>query len=602
LSVDPQVEMLSFYERELAYLREMGAVFAQRYPKIAARLQLGPSQCEDPHVERLLESFAFLTGRLHRDIAAEFPEITQALLQVLYPQLVAPVPSMAIAQFTVSSAEGKFTTGHRIPAQTPLIAESRQGHVCRFRTGAPITLWPVRVERLGFQAAGDFRFLDRWGSVRSVLRMALTATSETMADLEIDNLRLFVNGEGGTVSNLVALLLTRVRTIVLLPDGDVTRPVFIDKGELRQAGFADDEALLAYPEHAHKGYRLLQEYFAFPQKFRFFDLCGLDRAPKADSLEILFCLDGHPSDLTVNRDNLVPGCAPIINLFQKISDPIRLDHRQHRYPLFGDSVRQRTTEVHSVLKVTATPKNESEGNVISPFFSFRHHGSVAPNSYWVAHRQQVLQEDMPGTETQLSFVDLDYRDSLPEEKIVYAHTLCTNRNLAAQIPSGAMLQIDRASPLAEVHCLTSPTAPITPDLGSEAYWKLISHLSLNYLSLTEGAQSLSALKEILTLYASSHDPSHAKQIHGIAGLTCRRKMHHMGEDAWRGFCRGLEVTLAFDERLYVGTSALLLASVLNHFFALYTSINSFSQLVVKRTQREELWHRWPPMAGEQILL
>jgi type VI secretion system protein ImpG len=202
----------------------------------------------------------------------------------------------------------------------------------------------------------------------------------------------------------------------------------------------------------------------------------------------------------------------------------------------------------------------------------------------------------------LTFLDLDFQPHQPPTQTLFAHTLCTNRDLAAQLPAGTLLQIEEAAPLARIVCLNKPTAALPPPLNGATQWRLISHLSLNYLSLSAGRESLLALREILRLYNFADRPSIHQQINGIRELSSRKVVRRLGTEAWRGFCQGTEVRLVFDESLYVGSSAFLLAAVLQHFFALYTSVNAFTQLVIHSQQREGIWKQWPPTAGEQIIL
>jgi type VI secretion system protein ImpG len=223
-------------------------------------------------------------------------------------------------------------------------------------------------------------------------------------------------------------------------------------------------------------------------------------------------------------------------------------------------------------------------------------------AFWHARRVPSLRKDVPGSEMLLTLVDLDFQPFQPPNETIYAHTLCTNRQLAVQLLSGALLQTDVAAPVSRIVCLTKPTAQISPPSDGSTLWRLISHLSLNYLSFSSGEESLKALREILKLYCSSEHAVAHQQIQGIREMSLRRTVQRVGSQAWRGFANGTEVTLTFDENAYVGGGAFLLASVLNRFFALYTSVNSFTQTVAKSQQREGVWKRWQPLAGEQTVL
>ena len=596
-------ELLRYYRSELTYLRRMGGEFAALYPRVAGRLELGRDECADPQVERLIESFAFLTARLQRDLESEFPEVTTALLGVLYPQFTAPVPPMAVARFDVDPEQGKLTTGFTIGRHTPLFAYTRQGHPCRFRTCYPVTLWPLTVTYAAVEDTAQFDFLDGRSEVAAVLRLKLRCDAGYLSELELKRLRFYLDGEAGLLGALYELLFCNVVDVVALT-GSEARPVRLPRGSILPVGFGDDEDVLPYPRQSHPGYRLLQEYFAFPAKYHFFDLDNLDLCRRGRELDILFLLDKIPAGAEfIGPGNFVLGCTPIINLFRKTTEPIRLDHRTAEYRLVPDKRRERMTEVHSILSVSASSNAEDETRRFEPFYSYSHAmDGGGGRAFWHARRAASLNQDIPGTEVFLSFLDLDFRPTDPPAQTVYAHTLCTNRELAAQLPAGAALQIEEQAPLFGISCLTKPTLPAQPPLRGETLWRLVSHLSLNHLSLSEGPDGLPALREILKLYSPEDSPSAEQQIAGLHSMECRRIVRHVGRDAWRGFCRGTEVTLEFDEEMYVGGGAFLLAAVLERFFALYASVNSFTQLRIKSRQREGVWKQWPPTVGEKIVL
>lgn len=600
-------EPLSTYLAELAYLRRMGAAFARRHPKVAARLQLEANECADPHVERLLEGFALLTARLHDRIDSGHSRIAETLLDILYPQLTATVPAMAIARFDLNEMESLVTTAYHLPRHTKLAAPAGSGEDCRFLTGAPLDLWPLSVAQVALVSPNRFLCLDGTAEVGGVLHVQLRAPEEALREMELSSLRFFINGDRATVPTLVDLIFRGLRGVVLLPDGDETRAVTLPAHALSHVGFSDEEALLPYPPTAHAGYRLLQEYFHFPRKFQFFDLAGLERRGACDQLELLFLFDRNPGSLYVDRNTLCLGCVPVINLFEQTSDPLRIDHTRVAYPLEGNAVRRRTTEIHSVRRLSCSPLANVRDQEIYPYFGYRRRGEDGQAQlFYTLKRRLCFQEDMPGTELELSLVDVGGRNCAERaedfgETIVYAHTWCTNRELAAELAGGAPLLIDRPSPLAKGVLLMKPTLPVQPQLGKEGVWRLMSQLSLNYLSL-QGETGLTALKEILGLYAPL-DSAHAdRQIRGLRAFSCRPTTAHLGDEAWRGFCRGLELELQFDEEFYTGTGFYLFGAVLNHFFGLYASVNSFVQLTARRVNGENEWHRWTPRAGAAALL
>ncbi|MCP4696329.1 MAG: type VI secretion system baseplate subunit TssF [Gammaproteobacteria bacterium] len=597
--------LLRYYTQELTYLRKMGAVFADQYPKIGARLELGEEECPDPHVERLIEAFAFLTGRIQRNIDSEFPIFTTALLENLYPHYLLPVPSLAIVQFETDPEQGQFTGGHLIRKQTPLFTQTPQGEVCRFRTCYPVTLWPLHVSFAGIEPVEKYKFLDASPETAGVLRLRFTVQNTFLKPLKLDRIRLHLHGAWLTIAPLYELLSLHILRIALLsPNSD--RPTAVIPAEaLAPAGF--DEEILPYPSNAHPAYRLLQEYFVFPDKFLFFDLGLLERlapAEKQKEFDVLFLLDTKPGkNLRIDTNTFRLGCTPAINLFPKVSEPIRLHHRQTEYRLVPDARWERSTEIHTILKVTASSDIRDDSVELQPFYSFKHDPSDEPHrAFYYGRRVPTVRPELPGTDMMLSFLDLDFTPRVPANQTLFAHTLCTSRHLAAQVPAGALLQIEEAAPLTRISCLKPPTSQLNSPMEGATVWRSISHLSLNYLSITGDSAGLSALQEILRLYSLRGDKRVDRQIAGIRNMNMRQVVRRLGPDAWRGFVRGYEITLEFDTDLYAGSSAFLLAGVLERFFALYTSANSFTQLVIKRQSQEGVWKRWQPRAGEKILL
>jgi type VI secretion system protein ImpG len=604
MAIKDQEELLRYYNNELTYIRQMGPHFRERYPKMAGRLELDGDATADPHVLRLIESFAFLTARIQRQFDAEFPQITSALLGVLYPHLVNPVPPMAIAKFDVDPDQGKLTTGHLIPKHTGLFAQMGDGLICRFRTCYPVTLWPFEVERAGFESVDQFDFLNQAPQVATVIRLRLAPRGVTLQEMSPSRLRFYLRGDLVLVHVLYELLFSHLWRVAILSESG-TDPVFLPRDSILPVGFHPEDDVIPYPEHAHPAYRLVQEYFLFPQKYLFFDLDHLHLHRSKEKLDILILLDQMPRQkLVIDQNTFALGCTPIINLFRKTSEPIRLDRTQLEYRLIPDMRRERTHEIHSIVSVSSSSNATEETAQLEAFFAFQHRrDGKEPKSFWHARRTETGREDLPGTEIHISFLDLDFKPSLPPVQTVYAHTLCTNRDLATQLLPGSRLQIESASPLQWISCLEKPTEPAYPPLGGATLWALISNLSLNYLSLSGGKESLEALREILRLYSFSDAPATHKQVQGIRQMSCRRVVRRVGHTDWRGFCQGTEVTLEFDEDLYVGSGAFLLGAVLRQFLALYASINSFTELVITRTaQREGEWKRWPPVAGYQPVL
>jgi type VI secretion system protein ImpG len=594
-------ELLRYYTEELTYLRSMGREYARKYPKIADRLELQDGYPADPHVERLIESFALLTGRVRHEMDAQFPEITSSLLGVLYPQLQQPVPSLAIAHFQIDPKRGKFTTGHLIPKGTALFAYGSRDATCRFRTAYPVTMWPVEISEAAMEPPARYDFLSSDARICSVLRLRVQSLAGSLDELSLDTLRLYLDHRTGPAYRIYELLFSALTRPMILPD-DGGAAVTLPPASIAPVGFAPDEDLLPYPPHAHPAYGQLQEYFQFPEKFLFVDLKHLGRHRSKRYFDVLLPFTQLPKEnLTVSREMFVLGCAPMANLFSRTTEPIRIDHRHLHYRLVPDLRREHTTEIHSIQAVSSSMNPADDTRNFEPFYSFRHAASGSrSNAFWHSKRVLTQREEMSGTDMYLSFLDLNFNPAVPAADVVFAQTLCMNRDLATEIPAGGQMHMEDVGPVT-VTCLSRPTHPAYPPIGGRTSWNLISNLSLNHLSLG-GEEGRDAFCEILRLYCFGDQPALLQQIRGIRNISSRQTTLRLGKDAWRGFCSGTEVTLTLDEGLYAGGGAFLFATVLRHFLGLYASLNSFTQLVAKRLNREEEWMRWPPLAGLQPLL
>lgn len=622
-------ELLGYYERELTFLRQMGAEFAQKYPKIASRLLLEQDKCEDPHVERMIEAFAFLSGRVQLKIDDEFPEITESLLGVLYPHYLSPTPSMSVAQFALDPKQGKMTAGYAVERDTTLYSRPIQGTPCRFRTCYPVALWPIEVARASLESLDPVDTRGKWSEARIVIGLRCINEAQLseihMVEDErlrpVESLRFYLSGEPQLVYPLYEIIFNKATRVEIRPvggkriSGRVGPPpaaITLPADSIRPVGFAPEESMLPYTAQSFPGYRLLTEYFAFPEKYLFFDVTGLDRAARAgfgEQFEIVIHLrDVTPPPAAVSANTFQLGCSPIINLFEKIAEPIQLTQQKSEYHVIPDVHRQSATEIYSVRSVTSTDSYLQQSREYQPFYSFRHgYNREHDRAFWYASRRQSTKQDDAGTEVYLSLVDMKFDPHVPATDTLTVHTLCTNRDLPARLPFGGRegdFEVEGATPLSRVRCLKKPTPTLRPPSRRGAQWRLISHLSLNHLSIVEPGEggAPNALREILMLYDFTDSAATRKQIGGLAKISSRRVVRQTGSRIGTGFVRGVETTIDFDEEQYVGGGIFLFAAVLEKFLGLYVSVNSFSQLVAQISQREGHLKRWTPRAGDQILL
>lgn len=605
-----QDPFLNYYHRELTYLRHAGGIFANKHPKIARRLGLNWEESPDPHMERLLESFAFLTARLSQEIDDRLPQIASALLGVLYPQLISPVPAMAIAHFEVDATKGSLTTGFPIPKETPLFTDAEEGVTCRFKTAYDVTLWPISVSHVDFVQRGAYDISGYGPSAPWYLRIRLQCEEGlTFSDLpDLKRLIFHLNGDRLLTFGMYGALFAQGAPHALLSKDQKTASP-LPMPSLKAVGFDEDHLILPHPGHAHPAYQMVKEYFHFPEKYLFFSVENISTQGAGDEIDLLIAIEDPDivGKIPLHPRNFLLGCTPMVNLFRRTTDPIRLDHRRTEYRLTPDQRRERTTEIYSINRILATVEDEPEPFEFHPYFSYNHQSTQfgeqrERNSFWLSRRVASVQKDIPGTEMFLTFVDLDFNPKLPAVQTIYGETLCTNRYLPEQMTAGTLMQIEDRAPIAQIVCLDKPVSQVHAPRDGETLWRLISQLSVNHLSLSQGEASVNVLKEMLRLYAGPASVYRHGEIDAIEKISSRSIVRRVGDQAWRGFIPGIEVSLTMNEQHLAGSSTFLMSAVLRHFFALQVSINSFVEVVLNSTQRQGEWMRWQPLPGEQVLL
>ena len=601
-------QMLDYYQQELMYLRRAGAQFATQYPKIAQNLNMSASGSSDPHVQRLLESFAFLTGRLQKELDNRYIQFTNTLLGVLYPQFEAPFPSASIASFRLSPHLGKSTAGYTVPRGTLLFTEAQEKKICRFQTTYPVELWPFEVSEARVLNIDQSPLSPSLLQTQWVLKIRVQRYDGKMSELNPSFLRFFLSGDSLTSQCLYDSILGYLPqdpTPVYLQVDTAETPIQLPEGSLVPVGFKEDESLVPYPHKALDAYRLLNEFFVFPDKFKFLDIQHFSTAGANRYVDIFIPLaDRSRADkFRVSEQNFILGCTPIINLFPKISEPIDLNYQSVSYRLVGDQRNEDSTEIHSILKVVAASNGGRETEAFAPYFSYDYDREAKDNGlFWHSTRSTSTIPEISGTDVFLSFVDYNFTPQNPSHQPVYAYTLCTNRDLASYVPAGGSLQVDGEIPPANITCINRPTPQIPPSLDGDSQWRLISQLSLNHLSLSGDKKAILALKELLQLYSGFNKNKSHPEINALEDISYTPVMRRWGQDAWRGFIQGLSITLTVDETPFSGQGGFMLAYVLNEFFSLYISLNSFTELTLISTQSDGIWKQWPAQIGSQPLL
>ena len=584
-----------YYQEELELLRELGRDFARDHPTLAPHLAEAGT---DPDVERLLEGVAYLTGGIRERLDDDFPQLTQTLLEMLWPHYLRPVPSTAILEFT-HPAKPKITATERIPrGVTELESVPVDGTPCRFRTCYDVDFQPLRVAEARLEAGGR-------GSLRVRFE---TLGSAKLADLRLDPLRVFLHGDLALTSTLYLWLVRHVESVeVEVTAGGKTRRAQIPArpAPVRPVGASENEGLFPYPRHSFPGYRLVQEYFTLPQKFMFVDVHGMavvaGLEPDAGFDLVLRFRERPPDGLRVSAENLRLHCTPIVNLLARDGDPIRLDHRKTSYLLRPADPEPNHLEVYSVDRVRGLAHGSMERREYLPFYSFRH--GMAPGDpravYYQLRRVPAIAK--PNSDVYLSFVTAEERGQLPETETISIELTCTNRRLPEGLKPGDVRQHTDVSPqFADFKNLTPLTPSVLPPLGGGFAWRLISHLALNQISLTspEALRGILSLYNFQALYDRQAGRANQLRLEAILAIDAQPS-----ERIYRGTpMRGIHTRIELDDAGFAGEGELyLFASILEEFLALYVSVNAFSQLTVRTKQKGESY-AWPPRVGRQVIL
>lgn len=621
--MDPR--LLRYYNQELRYLREMGGEFAREFPKIAGRLGMEGLEVADPYVERLLEGSAFLAARVQLKQEAEFPRLAQALLDIVCPNLGAPTPSMLVARLQPGN-DPNLLAGFTLPRGSALMAPptSLGPTRCEFRTAQPVTLTPVQVTQVEyFLSATDINLsgLPLRERPKSGVRVKL-ALPEGMsfAKLPLDSLRFFMGGLQDVALKLHELATCRCVGVLAGPGGRDARRSYLPPGRVRHVGLADDEAMLPVTLRGLSGTRLMQEYFAFPQRFLFLDVTGLRQSFAAcagNSFELVLLFDRYEPGLEGGGEpaNFSLNCVPAVNLFERRAERIAVDDSSTAFQIIPDRLAGNDYEVFDVASVTGFSDDSDELRFL-PLFDVPHAAPGGAAGYFSLLREPRLASDRTkregprsayvGSEVFLSLVDLQRAPYRQELRQLAAQVRCTNRDLPLFIPTGpdhGGLTLETRAPVDAIAVVAGPSRPVSATREGPLAWRLLSLLSLNYLSLVDedAERGALALRELLGLFGQSSDAGLLRQIEGVRSVAARPVVRRHPAPGPIAFGRGLEVQVTVDELSFEGGSASLLGAVLHHYFSRHVSMNSFVQTLLVSRTRGEL-KRWQPLPGARAVL
>ncbi|WP_059412366.1 type VI secretion system baseplate subunit TssF [Cupriavidus basilensis] len=621
--MDPQ--FLDHYNRELTYMRELAGEFAARHPKIARRLGMQGIEVADPFVERLIEAFCFMSARTQLKLEAEFPRFTQRLLEVTYPNYMAPTPSMGVARLRPSLREGNFSKGFKVPRHSVLRSAVPPGEqtACEFRSGHDVTIWPIEIVDAKLTAIPpDLPPTERHLRPHVQLRGALRLRLRTVGEIRfsqiagLDRLPLYINGDERIASHLFELIHAgSVASVVRAfgaarGEGHVVSSAAVDFEGLRA-----DQSLLPVPWNTFHGHNLLQEYFTCRQRFYFFALTQLGAGLSAidgREAEIVLLLDRLPETLTSHVDaaRFLLFCTPVINLFPKRTDRVEINRALTAFHLVPDRSRPLDYEVFSVSRVFGQKAQTSNEVVFNPLYQTLHSDTGNYGRYFsILRERRTLSANVRkygtrtpyiGTEVFVSLVDQAEAPYADDIRYLSVEAWVTNRDLPRLIPRNGVsdLTMQESVPIEGVSLVHAPSVPREPYAAGETAWRLIRQLSFNYMPLAEldHADGGQALRNMLRLFVGSGDHEQAAQIDSLVGARTEPVVRRLPGHGLLVYGRGVRCELTVDETGFSGVSPYLFGLVLEHYLARHVSINVFTETELRSMQRG-LVTRWKARMG-----
>ncbi|MDR1598078.1 MAG: type VI secretion system baseplate subunit TssF [Holosporales bacterium] len=595
-------EFLDYYYGELGYLRNAGAIFAKDYPDIAGRLKLDAYSATDPHVERLIESFAFLAARLQHNIDNVAMDVTDALLDVLVPHLNRPLPSMTIAQFRANAGgSAPPPSGFPVKRHTELFTYSANDNICKFRTVYPLTLYPLILENVAIVSHGAYRFVPVPNTIQFnyqthnkpttyFLELTLRSKNSVFSDLDLKELCFYLNINDDSFAKQLYQAIFSARSLIYCSKKDESVALPMLPGSLAPLGLERDEMAVPPLPHETHAYQLLQEFFHFREKFMFFKLQKLDflrylrngNFVQTNGIKLLIPLEGANSDWArkIGNGDVLVNCTPIVNLHKVTTDPISWDQKQTSYHLLPNAQKNRTMEIYQIDDVFAINTENGEEKRLCPYFSLENHAEE--DVFWWSKSVPTRLNNVTGVDSLIYFVDPHANSINPEKYVVYAKTLCTNRFLAEDIQQNTQLQAEMAIPANRVICLQKPVFPqYSLDRGPNNA-RLIAQLSSNYLGFPydERGNIASNIKCILDMHIGANNREYGQTLLAqLENVSATDITKHLGHEAWRGFVDGIEIQLRIRQSVHTG-DWFLLSQILHRYFAMNCQVNAFVDLTL----------------------
>jgi type VI secretion system protein ImpG len=622
--MDPK--LLDYYHRELVYMREKSAEFAQQHPKIAKRLGLQGMEVADPYVERLIEAFCFMTARTQIKMDAEFPRFTQRLLEVMYPNYLCPTPAMSVAHFAPDHQQGDLKKGFVIPRHTVLRSSIPHGQktACTFRSSQDVTLWPIEITHASLtEVPQDMVALCQPLAHHKTAQSALQLTFRTKGDYRfsdlvgLDCLPIYLAGETTLASQLLAYLHTATLATVVRSTQDHHVDHVVYEQAITHPGLQAEQSLLPLSWNTHHGNNLLHTFFACPEVFYFFSLnqlaCALTTAHTQEITITILLSEAAPQlQAHIHAKQFALHCSPIINLYPGRTDRIPVNQSQTECHIVADRTRPLDVEIYAIEKIEAQLAESSETFTFLPLLQTVASDHGNHGQYFSVRRELRRQSDITrqygprtpyiGTESFVSLVDQHAAPYRPEIRYLMVNAYMTNRDLPLCLPykgSDDLFSAD-AMPVAQIGMLRPPSQPLPPFAEGEHAWRLIQQLNANALSLTtmSPAQGAQALRDLLQLFVRQDHPTQQQLVRSIVATRFDPVTQRLPGDGPIMYGRGIACTITIDEVKLSGTSPYLLACILSQWLGRHASVNVFTQVTLQ-TLHDQRRYEWPAYMGQR---
>lgn len=603
----------TYYRAELDSLRISGRDFAQAYPNIASELSLSEGEARDPHVEHLVQSFAWMMGRLHMQMEAETRKVPSMLLEELAPNFIEARPSMAIVECEVDGAGTDFSSGFVLDkglGLTPISMAANENYAARlskvrFSIPYDVQLWPFKVMDIVSNSEKELAELSRcYKHLQSSIKISLQASDGASLDtLLIDApMRFYLDIDQKHHDQLYDILASRVIGVAISDSNGRIRKM-LGKDNFSMCGFDDTEQMFGLCSDGELGASVLEDFFAFPEKFSFFQIEGLADLALGDfvvrglsEINVHLILDDViPSSIPLRRSAFKLNCFPVINVFEKTTEPVVVHEKNYRYRLTADRSSEQDMEIQKIVKVFGVDRSGVQ-HEIKPYFSTQQPDVISQGLYWVTQKEESQRRKAPGSDVWISVFnrgDIDLNGLS-----VYAQAVCNNRQLCEQLEINHLLGVVGTAPVKDCRLLTRPTRYCIAELDESAQWKMLAALSRHHVSLSCSDTAKEALMMTLSLCAPADNEVAQRVLDSIESVTAREEPVASRQGGWRGYHHGTRYTITLNDRIFQG-KALLFGRVVLHFLSLFSHVNSFSSLDLFLGDRRV--GQWSPITGHKTV-